>query len=101
MIITCNRIIFPQLLDEDDEIIRDAKLRQASKNIRKRRLTFHLADVEKFSEHEDSRFIMIWFFTNEPIVIEYDYKVLEEQFRIIYEEQEEEDNKLYFWFPQN
>lgn len=101
MIITCNRIIFPQLIDEDDEIIRDAKLRQASKNIRKRRLTFHLGDVEKFSEHEDSRFIMIWFFTNEPIVIEYDYKVLEEQFRLMYESQEEEDNKLYFWFPQN
>ena len=101
MIITCNRIIFPQLIDEDDEIIRDAKLRQASKNIRKRRLTFHLGDVEKFSEHEDSRFIMIWFFTNEPIVIEYDYKVLEEQFRLMYETQEEEDNKLYFWFPQN
>ena len=101
MIITCNRIIFPQLIDEDDEIIRDAKLRQASKNIRKRKLTFHLGDVEKFSEHEDSRFIMIWFFTNEPIVIEYDYKVLEEQFRLMYETQEEEDNKLYFWFPQN
>lgn len=100
MIITCNRIIFPQLIDEDDEIIRDAKLRQASKNIRKRKLTFHLADVEKFSEHEDSRFIMIWFFTNEPIVIEYDYKVLEEQFRLMYETQEE-DNTHYFWFPQN
>jgi hypothetical protein len=100
MIISCNRIIFPQLIEEDDEILRDAKLRQASKNIRKRKITFHLADVEKFSEHEDSRFIMIWFFTNEPIVIEYDYKVLEEQFRKLYEESDEEQHQ-FFWIPLN
>jgi hypothetical protein len=44
---------------------------------------------------------MLWFFVNEPIVIEYDYKVLEEAFRLMYEEESEEDNKFYFWFPQN
>lgn len=101
MIITCNRIIFPQLIEEDDEILRDAKLRQASKNIRKRKVTFHLADVEKFSEHEDTRFVMIWFFTNEPMVIEYEYKVLEELYRRMYDEDEQEDQNLYFWIPKN
>lgn len=101
MIITCNRIIFPQLIEEDDEILRDAKLRQASKNIRKRKVTFHLADVEKFSEHEDTRFVMIWFFTNEPMVIEYDYKVLEELYRNMYDEDQHQDENLYFWIPKN
>lgn len=102
MIISCNRIIFPPLIDEDDDILREAKFKQAAKNIRKRKVTFHLGDVEKFGEHEDTRFITVWFFTNEPIVIEYDYDVLRNQFIEMYEREDQDDeNKLYFWIPQN
>lgn len=101
MIISCNRIIFPQMIDEDDEILRDAKFKQASKNIRKRKVTFHLGDVEKFGEHEDTRFVTVWFFTNEPIVIEYDYHKMLEQYLDLYAQEDEDDHKMYFWIPQN
>lgn len=101
MIISCNRIIFPPLVDEDDDILREAKFKQAAKNIRKRKVTFHLGDVEKFSEHEDMRFIMIWFFTNEPIVIEYDYETLRQQYIELYEADEEDDQRMVFWIPSN
>lgn len=101
MIISCNRIIFPPLVDEDDDILREAKFKQAAKNIRKRKVTFHLGDVEKFSEHEDMRFVMIWFFTNEPIVIEYDYETLRQQYTELYESDEEDDQRMVFWIPSN
>ena len=101
MIISCNRIIFPPLVDEDDDILREAKFKQAAKNIRKRKVTFHLGDVEKFSEHEDMRFVMIWFFTNEPMVIEYDYETLRQQYIELYEAEEEDDQRMVFWIPSN
>jgi hypothetical protein len=101
MIITCHRIIFPQVIDEDDDILREAKMKQAAKNIRKRRVTFHLADVEKFSEHEDTRFVTVWFFANESIVIEFNYDKLLALYTEMYVQDEEDDNKMYFWIPQN
>lgn len=105
-IITCNRILFPTIIDEDDEVIREAKMKHAAKNIRKRKMTFDLSDVEKFGEHEDSRFVQLWFYYSEPIVIEYDYKVLEEQYRKLHEEEDydDEDNQQHsfgFWIPAN
>jgi hypothetical protein len=102
MIISCNRIIFPQIIDEDDDILREAKFKQAAKNIRKRKITFHLGDVEKFAEHEDTRFVLVWFFMSEPIVIEYDYELLKNQFIDLYErEDEDDDSRMVFWIPQN
>jgi len=101
MIISCNRIIFPPFVDEDDDVMREAKFKQAAKNIRKRKITFHLGDVEKFGEHEDTRFCTVWFFTNEPIVIEYDYNKLLQHYIDLYESDEEDDHKMYFWIPQN
>jgi hypothetical protein len=104
-IITCNRILFPPIVDDDDDIIREAKMKNAAKNIRKRKMTFDLQDVEMFSEHDDTRYVQVWFYMNEPIVIEYDYKVMEEQFRKMYEEQENEEDDDYhshtFWIPAN
>ena len=102
--ITCNRILFPPSIDEDDEIIREAKMKQMAKNIRKRKIIFHLADVEKFSEHEDLRFTQIWFYTNDPIVIEYAFDKLEQEFRNWYEsmqDDQEEDGGWKFWIPAN
>lgn len=104
-IITCNRILFPPLIEEDDDVMREAKFKQAAKNIRKRKITFTLDDVEKFSEHEDTRYVLVWFYYSEPLVLEYDYKVLEEQYRKMYEQkdqEEDDDNQLqHFWIPAN
>jgi hypothetical protein len=99
MIVTCNRILFPTVIEEEDDIIREAKMKTAGKNIRKRKITFSLEDIEKFSEHEDTRFILVWFYYSEPVVIEYDYRILEEQFRIMHEK--EEDESYGFWIPAN
>jgi hypothetical protein len=99
MIIQCNRIIFPTIIDDDDEVIRDAKLKQAAKNIRKRRVAFHLDDVEKISEHEDSRFVQVWFYYSEPMVIEYPF---EEMLKAWLENQENDsEDRLQFWIPAN
>lgn len=100
MIITCNRILFPTVIDDDDEIIREAKMKHAAKNIRKRRVTFDLCDVEKFSEHEDSRFVTIWFYYSEPMVIEYDFAKLDEEYRMMHDENDNDD-KLTYWIPLN
>ena len=100
MIITTNRILFPSVIDDDDPIIRESKMKTAAKNIRKRKITFDLRDVERFSEHDDNRFIEVWFHFNEPVVIEYDYAVMEAAFRDIYEK-EQEDDTLTYWIPKN
>lgn len=106
-IITCNRILFPNVIDDDDDVIREAKMKHAAKNIRKRKMTFDLNDVEKFAEHEDTRFIMVWFYYSDPLVIEYDYKVLETQFREWRESEDGDDDDdqtqqtLTFWIPAN
>lgn len=89
MIISCNRIIFPPSIDEEDEVIREAKMKQAAKYIRKRRCCFHLGDVEKISEHEDNRFAVVYFYYSEPFVIEFPYQDLETAFKEI--NQPEED----------
>ena len=99
MIIQCNRIIFPPMVDDDDEVIRDARMKQAAKNIRKRRVAFSLDDVEKISEHEDSRFVQIWFYYSEPMVIEYPF---DEILKAWLENQESDDpDRLQFWIPAN
>lgn len=105
LIITCNRILFPNVIEDDDDVIREAKMKHAAKNIRKRKMTFDLNDVEKFSEHEDTRFVMVWFYYSEPVVIEYDYKVLETQFREYRESEDDDDTDdtkmMTFWIPAN
>lgn len=100
MIITCNRILFPNYTEDDDEIMRQARM---AKNIRKRRILFHIADVEKFGEHEDKSYTQIWFYYSEPIVIEYSFAKLEEEYKKWYAEQEEEedDNNFRFFIPLN
>lgn len=103
MMITCNRILFPPSIEEEDEIIREAKMKQMAKNIRKRKIIFHLADIEKFGEHEDLRFTEVWFYANDPIVIEYPFETLEKQYREWYEDQEDDEqtNSWQFWIPAN
>lgn len=103
MIITCNRILFPPSIEDDDEIIREAKMKQMARNIRKRRIMFHLADVEKFGEHEDKAYTQIWFYYSEPIVIDYNFGKLEEEYKKWYAEQEEdeEDGGFRFYIPMN
>ena len=105
MIITCNRILFPPSIEEEDEVIREAKMKQMAKNIRKRKIMFHLADIEKFGEHEDTRFTQVWFYYSEPIVIEYVFEQLQRQYMTWYEEQSEDDgdepNTFRFWIPAN
>jgi len=98
-IITCNRILFPTVIDDEDDVLREAKMKTAGRNIRKRKITFTLDDIEKFSEHEDSRFVMVWFYYSDPVVIEYDYRVLEEQYRLMHETEDTED--FGFWIPAN
>lgn len=100
MIITTNRILFPSIIDEDDAVIREAKFKSAAKNIRKRKITFDLRDVERFSEHEDTRYIEVWFSYSEPVVIEYDYAVMEAAFRDLYNKEQEGDTMTY-WIPAN
>lgn len=99
MIITTNRILFPVLVDEDDAVIREAKFKNAAKNIRKRKITFDLRDVERFSEHEDTRYIEVWFSYTEPVVIEYDYAVMEAAFREMFNN--EDDGSPTYWIPAN
>lgn len=79
-IVSCNLILFPPLIEEDDEVIREAKMAQAAKNIRKRKCTFDMADVEKIGEHEDKRFCIVWFYYSDPIVIEYPFDELDKCF---------------------
>lgn len=101
MLITCNRILFPNYTEDDDEIMRQARM---AKNIRKRKITFHLADIEKFGEHEDKGYTQIWFYYSEPIVIEYPFSKMETEYRQWYQEQEDEeddDNTLKFFLPLN
>jgi hypothetical protein len=102
VILTCNRIIFPPVIEDEDEVIRESKMRQAAKNIRKRRMTFHLGDIEKFSEHEDTRFVMVWFYYSEPVVLEYSFDELNKLY-IDYNESNEEDDEhtMRFWIPAN
>jgi len=59
MIISCNRILLPPEIEEDDPVVREAKMNRAAKNIRKRKFTFHLADVERIGQHEDTRFCIV------------------------------------------
>lgn len=99
MIISCNRIIFPPTIEEDDDVIREAKLAQAAKNIRKRKFTFHLCDVERIGQHEDTRFCIVWFYTGME-VIEYKYDELEKQYTD-FNTEPEEDESLYFIIPKN
>ena len=105
MIITCNRIIFPPSIDEEDEIMREAKMKQLAKNIRKRKVMFNMADIEKISEHEDLRYTQIWFYYSDPIVIEYQFERLEAEYRAWYELQEDDEegnsNTWKFWIPSN
>lgn len=105
MILTCNRILFPPAIEEEDEVIREAKMKQMAKNIRKRKIMFHLADIEKFGEHEDSRFTQVWFYYSEPIVIEYQFDQLQKQYLEWYEQQEDDGedgaNTWKFWIPAN
>ena len=106
MIITVNRIIFPPSVDEDDEVIREAKIRQMAKNIRKRKFTFHIEDVEKYGEHEDNRFTELWFYY-ETIVIEMTFDKFDAMYREWYEEaqkqqdEDQEDDGFRFWIPMN
>ena len=100
MIISTNRILFPSVMDDDDPIIRESKMKTAAKNIRKRKITFDLRDVERFCEHEDNRFIEVYFYSNEPVVIEYDYAVMEAAYRDMYE-RDQEDDTLTYWIPKN
>lgn len=79
-IITCNLILFPPVIEEEDEVIREAKLAQAAKNIRKRKCTFDMADVEKICEHEDKRFCQVWFYYTDPVVVEYSFEDLTNAF---------------------
>lgn len=105
MIITCNRILFPTIIDDDDDVIREAKMKHAAKNIRKRRITFDLRDVEKFGEHEDNRFTEVWFYYSDPIVIEYEFVKLETEFRTMHEhdddDQDDKDRGFVYWIPAN
>lgn len=101
MLITCNRILFPTYAEDDDEIMKQAKM---GKNIRKRKVIFHLGDVEKFGEHDDKSYTIIWFYYSDPIVIEYPFIKMEEEYRKWYQEQEDEeddDNTLKFFLPLN
>jgi hypothetical protein len=101
MLITCNRILFPSTTEDDDEIMRQAKM---AKNIRKRKVMFHFADVEKIGEHEDKSYTLIWFYYSEPIVIEYPFQKMEQEYRTWYQEQEDQeddDNTLKFFLPLN
>lgn len=104
-IITCNRILFPNIIDDDDDVIREAKMKNMAKNIRKRKITFDLNDIEKFSEHDDNRFILVWFYYSDPVVIEYEYKILETLYREWRESEDNEDSDsqqtIGFWIPAN
>lgn len=102
MLITCNRILLPTQIEEDDAVLRDARLEAAGRNIRRRRCTFHLGDVEKFTEHEDKRFVIAYFYANDPWVIDLPYDQLEAAFRDLHaEDNEDEDDRLRFWIPAN
>lgn len=104
MIITCNRILFPPQVEEDDEVIREAKMKQMARNIRKRKFSFHIADVEKYGEHEDARFTEVWFYY-ETIVIEMTFDKFDTLYKEWFEEnqnqEDEDDNMLRFWIPTN
>ncbi len=74
-----------------------------SKNIRKRKFTFHIEDVEKYGEHEDNRFTELWFYY-ETIVIEMTFEKFDQMYREWYEEaqiqeDEEQDDGFRFWIP--
>lgn len=101
MLITCNRILLPLQVEEDDAVLREARLEAAGRNIRRRRCTFHLGDVEKFTEHEDKRFVILYFYANDPIVVDYPYDELEEAFRELHEDDDEDDGVQRFWIPAN
>lgn len=103
MIITCNRILFPPQVDEEDMVIREAKMKQMAKNIRKRKISFSVSDIEKISEHEDTRFTEVWFYYSEPIVIEYSFEALDTIYKAWNEshEEEEDDGTFRFWIPAN
>lgn len=105
MLLTYNRILFPPSVDEDDEVIREAKMKQMARNIRKRKFTFHLADVEKYGEHEDSRFTEIWFYY-ETIVIEVTFDKFDTLYKEWFAENQEDQEDdgagfLRFWIPSN
>lgn len=100
MIIKCNRILLPPEIEEDDPVVREAKMKNAAKNIRKRKFAFHLDDVEKVGQHEDTRFVIVWFYYNTYEVIEYNYEEIERLW-IEYNERAEEDTGLHYFIPAN
>lgn len=100
-IVSCNLILFPPVIDEEDEVIREAKMAQAAKNIRKRKCTFDIADVEKISEHEDKRFCVVWFYYSDAIVIEYPFDELDRFFveeRLQRDSTDEDDDGRWVMF---
>jgi hypothetical protein len=91
-IISCNLILFPPVIEEEDAVIREAKLAQAAKNIRKRKCMFDMADVERICEHEDKRFCMVYFYYTDPIVIEFSYDELQRVYLEEHQDQQDDDS---------
>lgn len=92
ILVSCNLILFPPIIEEEDAVIRDAKMAQAAKNIRKRKCMFDMADVERISEHEDKRFCTVYFYYTDPIVIEYPFDDLTRAFIAERQDQQEDDD---------
>ena len=99
MIIKCNRILLPPDIEDDDPVLREEKMQRMAKNIRKRKIAFDIAEVERISEHEDKRFTIVWFYYSGAEVIEYSYDKLEE----LYEEfnKQQEEGGLHYFLPAN
>lgn len=100
MIIKCNRILLPPEIEEDDPVVRESKIKNAAKYIRKRKFAFHIDDIEKIGQHEDTRFVIVWFYYNAPEVIEYNYDELEKLWEE-YQNTPDEEQGLTYFIPAN
>jgi hypothetical protein len=106
MIVTCARVIFPPLIEEDDVVVREAKVKAAARYARKRRVVFHLSDVEKFCQHEDSPpaagLLTVFFYASDPIVVEYDFEEFERLFREYNSPPDDDEEETFrFYIPAN
>lgn len=103
MLITCNRILLPYA-DEDDPLLRRAREDAPREHVKRRRLLFDLADVEKFTEHEDRRFVVLYFYASDPLIVDHPYEELEKAYRELHardDEEDEDDTTFRYFIPAN